>query len=102
VRLWSVATHRRLGKPIGTLAPVDAPVLSMAFSPRGQILATAGSENGQIRLRNVRTHRQIGRTMSAGRFDAYGVVFSPDGNILAATQLGGPAQQWDLRTGKGA
>ena len=73
-RLWDVATRRRLGHAIGTLTPVDAAVLAVAFSPRGKILATAGNENGEIRLRNVKTHRQIGRTMSAGQTDAYGVA----------------------------
>jgi WD40 repeat protein len=97
-QLWSVATHRRLGQPIGTLAPVDAAVLSVAFSPRGQILATAGNENGEIRLRNVKTHRQLGRTMSAGRSDAYGVVFSPDGRRLITTDTDGTIRQWNVAT----
>ena len=97
-RLWDVATRRRLGRAIGTLTPVDAAVLAVAFSPRGKILATAGNENGEIRLRNVKTHRQIGRTMSAGQTDAYGVAFSPDGKTLVTTDTDGTIRQWNVAT----
>jgi WD40 repeat protein len=62
--------------------PVDAAVLAVAFSPRGKILATAGNENGEIRLRNVKSN----------------------GKILAPTQFGaqpscGPAHRQARLTG---
>jgi WD40 repeat protein len=95
---WGARQRIAAAKAIGTLTPVNAAVLAVAFSPRGKILATAGNENGQIRLRNVKTHRQIGRTMSAGQSDAYGVAFSPGGKTLVTTDTDGTIRQWDVAT----
>jgi WD40 repeat protein len=97
-QLWDVATQRQTGKPIGTLAPVDAAVLEVAFSPDSKILATAGNENGEIRLWNVATHRRIGTTMSAGATDAYGVAFSPSGKSLVTTDTSGEIRVWNVAT----
>jgi len=47
---------------------------------------------------NATTHRRIGTTMSAGRYDAYGVAFTPNGKTLVTTDTDGTIRQWSLAT----
>jgi WD40 repeat protein len=103
-RLWDVATHHQIGMPL--IAHGD--VAAVAFSPDGEILATADGDGA--RLWDVATHRQIGAFIidsspvtfnSQGRSsyrDVSGVVFSPDGDILATGDGNGTAQLWDVAT----
>ena len=58
MRLWDVARHRQVGRPlIGAAGPLNA-VGAVAFSPDGTTLA-AGT-NDVIRLWNVASRHQIG------------------------------------------
>ncbi len=91
-----MTTGRQIGAPI-KIGRWRSPVLGVAFSPDGKILATA-SGNGDVRLWHVTTGRQIGPTMYVTNSkDAKDVAFSPDGRLLAAVGAYG-TRLWSVAT----
>ena len=94
-RLWDVATHRQIGRP---LAADRGKTYLVAFSPDGKTLATASSD-GTARLWDVATRRQIGGPLSAddgGQISS--VAFSPDGKTLATADNADMVWLWDVAT----
>jgi WD40 repeat protein len=80
-------------------------VFSLAFSPDGKTLATAGIY-GNVMLWDLRTGKRaatLQRFNREGKEDdinsAYSVVFSPDGSLLIAGTLRG-LKVWDVSSGK--
>jgi WD40 repeat protein len=86
---------------IAVLNGSGASVNGVAFSPDGKVLA-AGSGDGQVRLWDVTTEREIGRPL--GQYthaDAiYCIAFTPDGAMLAAAGKDNVVRLWDIATGK--
>jgi WD40 repeat protein len=90
IQLWNVATHEQLGAPLTGHMTL---VYSVAFSPDGKILASAGCAQaddsgvgcpqGEIQLWYVATYQQIG-TSATNKSAVSSVVFSPDGKTLAS------------------
>jgi hypothetical protein len=70
-----------------------APVYLVAFSPDGQLLATASSD-GSARVWEVATGRETARM----KRNEGGVTFSRDGSRIATGYLG-DARVWDARSG---
>jgi WD40 repeat protein len=73
---------------------------SLAFSPDGTVLASAGgnTEDFAIRLWDVASGVFV-RTLEAHTSIVWDVAFSPDGRWLASVSSDGTAKIWDWRTG---
>ncbi len=73
---------------------------SLAFSPDGTALASAGgnSEDFAIRIWDVGSG-QLLRTLDGHTSIVWQIAFSPDGQMLASVSSDGTAKVWDWRTG---
>jgi WD40 repeat protein len=95
-RFWDLATGESLGLMIGGTYAVP----SIAFAPSGATLAVVNGE--VVRLREVGSERITGTLRAKGPL--YNVAYSPDGNILAASDLDNAIHLWDpalaFRTGQ--
>jgi WD40 repeat protein/serine/threonine protein kinase len=96
VRLWDLDTGR--GKVLGNH---QYPVLAVAFSPDGGLLASSGSRDGLIKLWDVQTGAALPGLAFGGKGDVsvWGLAFDPGSRYLAA---GGPkrVKVWDTRDQK--
>jgi WD40 repeat protein len=94
VKLWDVAT----GKVKATLEGHTSIVLTVAFSPDGDTLASAG-QDGAVKLWDVTTGKEKATLRGQGGW-VLAVVFAPDGKTLAWGEQGGAIRLWDLSTGR--
>ena len=98
VRLWEVASQTE----VATLEGHTDRVASVAFSPDGLLLASAGGwVDGSVRLWDVATQAQVAR-LSGHNGDVRSVSFSsPDGGTLASAGggLDPTVRLWDVATG---
>jgi WD domain, G-beta repeat len=92
LRLWDVATHHQIGRP---LTGHKGQVSSLAFSPNGKTLASTPGD-GTVRVLDVATHRQIGGPLTGHTGPVWSVAFSPDGKTLASGGEDGTVRLWDV------
>jgi WD40 repeat protein len=82
------------------IIPADiGAVTSVAFSPNGQRLASAGAQN-TVRLSNAETGQPIGSPLTGHTGAVTGVAFSPDGHRLASSSYDSTVRLWDADTGQ--
>jgi WD40 repeat protein len=108
VRLWNARTGEQLGGPLfryagpATKLSVEietsvindlGPVAGVAFSPDGTMLVSAHGD-GTVRLWDVGSRGQLGRTITGPDGALESVGFSPDGRMLATSAVNGVVRLW--------
>jgi WD40 repeat protein len=95
VKLWDVAAAQEpavSGRGLGM-------IYSMAFSPDGGILATAGLDHQVPKLWDVNTQREL-QSFTGHTGGTLSVAFSPDGKRLATGGSDKVAKLWEVDTGR--
>ncbi|MCP4543241.1 MAG: WD40 repeat domain-containing protein [Chloroflexi bacterium] len=84
-------------EPLATRVELESvgPVYSLAWSPGGSVLASAGYE--QVKLWDTETGVEL-KTLEGHRSFVWGVAWSPDGNRLASASQDGTVRLWDAST----
>ena len=88
VRVWDVASRRRLGAPIvppRRECPAALGTNAVALSPDGRTLAA--SCGGSLRFWSVATHRALGAPVPV-RYAVTAIAYSPDGRDVAVADTG--------------
>ena len=94
-RLWDVNTHRAIATLKHISGRTQYQVKDVAFSPDGQILATAGQH---VKLWSINSQNEIA-TLQHDKY-VLTLAFSPNGQLLAAGDFGGTIRIWDVATQK--
>jgi WD40 repeat protein len=92
VSIWSIASGECVREP-----QFHCGVLSVSFSPGGEVLATGG-DDGLVVLWDTATW-QPKRALKAHRDWVRSVVFSPDGSVLATAGNDRSIRLWDAESG---
>ncbi|WP_433722324.1 hypothetical protein ACQP0C_21165 [Nocardia sp. CA-129566] len=92
VRLWDVASRTPIGPALTN--SIDPKTYSVAFSPNGTTLATAGTDN-TVRLWDVANRRLVDKPLTDHTGTVRSVAFSPDGTTLATTSDDTTIRLWD-------
>jgi WD40 repeat protein len=97
VKLWNAHTKKELASIKG----YPRPVLAVAISPDGRVLASgstdASLERGEIRLWDLQVSKVVA-TWPAHKRHITTVAFSKDGELLATGSDDGTVKVWDLST----
>ncbi len=92
MRVWDMTTNPPTEK--ATLTAHEGGVLSVAFSPDGQMLAS-GSSDDTVRLWDMTTDPPTEKATLNGHEDGVvSVAFSPDGQTLASGSWDGTMRVW--------
>jgi WD40 repeat protein len=99
LRQWEWHYLMRLCHEEPVILPDTTAVHSLAFSPDGELLATAGGD-GTIKVWNSKTSRVIQTLKEAHGGYACSVAFHPDGKHLASVGVDERVRVWDWATGE--
>jgi WD40 repeat protein/DNA-binding SARP family transcriptional activator len=96
--LWDVATGKQITEMSGgTLAHVR----SLAWSPDGELLATASTgDQGAVRLWNPSNGTLVATWFPDRPTGVESLAFSPDASLLASGDANGAVHLWDPATGR--
>jgi WD40 repeat protein len=93
VLLWDVASRQPIGDP---LLGHDAEIQSVAFSPDGKTVASAGG--GTVILWDVTSEQPLGTPFAGYNGGMANMTFSPDGKMLASSSSDHAVMIWNLGT----
>ncbi len=96
ILFWDIASLQLVGEP---WAAHTNYVSSIAYSPDGKILASAGYDQNVI-LWDVATGEPIGQPLAEHKNPIIGIAFSKDGKTLASWDTQGTIILWDVAAGK--
>src|SRR5262249_44897197 len=85
------------GGEVRTLVGHDHTVAWLAYSPKGERIASASS-GGTVRVWDTRSGRE--QRLPAGDAPVTSVAFAPDGRRIAAASWDGTVRVWDADTGR--
>ena len=96
VRIWDIRSGKQILEITGQRA-----VTGMAFAPRGDLLATVGYWDRDVKLWQLPAGKLVRSLVSGRSCGRYGVAFSPDGRSVASSVPNDPGavEIWNLRTG---
>jgi WD40 repeat protein len=95
VRIWDTTTWKEV--PPSPL-PTDSGGLSVAFSPNGQLLASARYNRRPLLIWDAETGK-LTRELP-NKWVTRSVAFSPDGRLLALANVDATVRVWDMRNGE--
>ncbi len=96
LRFWD-AEGKPLGKPMkGHVGHIQ----SLAFSPDGKTIVSAGKDDISLRLWNVESGSAVGEILKGHKKPPRGVAFSPDGKMIVSASLDQTLRRWDAATGQ--
>jgi eukaryotic-like serine/threonine-protein kinase len=98
LREWEWHYLKRLCQVEPVILPDKTEVNSLAFSPDGERLASAGG-NGAVKIWNCKTRKVI-QALDAHPDAVFSVAFHPDGKHLASVGADQQVKVWDLTTGE--
>ncbi len=88
----------RDGEVLGEVAASDAPVIAVALSPDGTLVAAAGFR-GAVAIID-RKARSVARTLARPGLPAWSATFMPDNRTLLTGGADGVIRRWNVRTGE--
>jgi len=94
--VMSLTMHTML-TPSTVWRTMDVGVCSVAFSPDGTLLASAGTDN-KVRVWQAATGAAV-RTLTGHTGQVSAVMFSPDGTLLASAGFDNTVRVWQTATG---
>jgi Tol biopolymer transport system component len=98
VKIWDPAT----GQQRRSIPAHSCPVLAVAFSPNGQLLASAGGQEHTVKLWEASTGEfALVRTLRGSSATIRSTAFSTDGQFVVSTNRGpGEVWLWDVTADK--
>jgi WD40 repeat protein len=89
--MWNPATGRKVAQPLVADA---APITTVAFDATGRRFATAGSQDGSVKLWSVASFQQEGLRLLSDSGSTSALGFAPNSGELVAVDDLGSAFTW--------